>query len=80
MSDFRIAISTENKPVAVEKNRELGQMDDGSVVHEIFNCPQEAQFEDIAFLISKSGLKADTYRHNFADLASGGSSCCGQCS
>ncbi len=80
MTDFRISISADNKVFGVESDIELGPRADGSVVHEVFNCPPEAQLEDAMYLLAKGPLKADMYRHSFADLASGGSSCCGACS
>jgi len=80
MTSFRFSVSADNKISGIESDIELGPAADGATIHEVFNCPDEAQFEDAAYLVSQGPLKADTYRHSFADLASGGSSCCGACS
>lgn len=80
MSVFRFTISPDNTISAIESEIELGMNKDGSSIHEVYNCPEQAQVEDAAYLIAKGPLKEGQYRHNFADLASGGSSCCGACS
>ncbi|SCA57624.1 hypothetical protein MTBPR1_60137 [Candidatus Terasakiella magnetica] len=80
MTSFYFSLAGDNQIAAVEADIELGQQADGSVVHEIFNCPAQAQIEDAAFLLVKGPLKEGSFRHSFVDLASGGSSCCGSCS
>ncbi|MDV7340697.1 hypothetical protein RYZ26_13915 [Terasakiella sp. A23] len=80
MTTFRLSVSADNKISGIASDIELGPQPDGSAVHEIFNCPPEAQLEDATYLLAKGPLKTDSYRHSFADLASGGSSCCGACS
>lgn len=80
MSAFRLAITEDNKIMSVEGDLELGQAPNGITIHEVYNCPEEAQIEDAAYLLSKGPLKEGMFRHNFADLASGGASCCGACS
>lgn len=80
MNAFRFSISADNNIEIFEGEAELGQNGNGSAIHEIYNCPEQAQIEDAAYLIRKGPLKEGQYRHNFADLASGGASCCGACS
>ncbi len=80
MTTFRFSVSKDNQIAAIESEIELGLASDGSSIHEVYNCPDQAQVEDAAYLISKGPLKEGQFRHNFADLASGGSSCCGACS
>lgn len=80
MSVFRFSLTADNKVFGIESDIDLGPTVDGNIVHEVFNCPPEAQLEDAAYLIAKGPLKEGQYRHSFADLASGGSSCCGACS
>jgi len=80
MSAFRFLVTQDNKIAAAEGDVELGLSADGSSIHEVYNCPPEAQIEDAAYLMTKGPIKEGMFRHNFADLASGGASCCGACS
>jgi len=80
MSVYRFTITPDNTVTTADASAELGKQADGGFVHEVFNCPQEAQIEDAAYLVAQAELTNGEYRHNFADLASGGTSCCGCCS
>lgn len=79
MINFRLGINAQSEIFAASSADELGPQGDGSTIHEVYDCPDQAQIEDAAYLLASGRLEEGQYRHNFTDLSATRTSCCGNC-